>query len=410
MKGLKVLASLKLTVVLLGMSVFLVFIGTVAQIEGGIWTIVRDYFRSFFVLVPFQLFVKLGQIFLNFPAELRIPGAFPYPGGWTLGGLLLINLLAAHLVRFKLSWRRTGILMLHTGIMILMVGELITGLFQVESKMHIGPNETINYIEDTRAVELTVIDDSNPKETIEICIPQAMLKEDRKIQHPDLPFDIVVYEYMKNSDMFPLNANQKADEELRSLRGQRFGFKKSKEVSGVDPDQHEDMASARIRVIDKSDGNVIGERLVSTWFSPLVWRRYPFYRLAPIQIENAGKTYQLELRPRRDYLPFSLTLKEFRFDRYPGTETPRNFSSLVTYREAGSEGRDILIRMNEPLTTHGQTFYQSGFTEDERGTILHVTRNPGVWLPYISCSLVALGMIWHFGLLLTGFLKKQGVT
>src|SRR5262245_1230433 len=181
MQGLKALASLKLTVVLLGMSVFLVFIGTVAQIEGGIWTIVKDYFRSFFVLVPFQLFVKLGQIFLGFPADMRIPGAFPYPGGWTLGGLLLINLLAAHLVRFKLTWRRAGILMLHTGILILMIGELITGLFQVESKMHIGPNETINYIEDTRAVELTVIDDSNPKETIEICIPQAMLREDHKI-------------------------------------------------------------------------------------------------------------------------------------------------------------------------------------------------------------------------------------
>src|SRR5262245_53871694 len=75
MQGLKSLASLKLTVVLLGMSVFLVFIGTVAQIEGGIWTIVRDYFRSFYVLVPLQLSVKLGQIFLGFPATMYIGGS-----------------------------------------------------------------------------------------------------------------------------------------------------------------------------------------------------------------------------------------------------------------------------------------------------------------------------------------------
>jgi len=413
MQGLKALASLKLTVALLGLSVFLVFIGTVAQIEGGIWTIVRDYFRSFFVLIPFQLFVKLGQIFLSFPADMRIPGAFPYPGGWTLGGLLLINLVAAHLVRFKLSWRRTGILMLHTGIMILMIGELITGLFQIESRMTIGPNETVNFIEDTRAVELAVIDTSSPKEIIEICIPQSMLQASAKsklpIRHAELPFEVEVQEWMTNSELTPMKKGLPTHDVFNSAMGVPFSFFQVDEVSGVDSSQHEDAVSARIRIKEKGTDRVIAQELVSLWFSPNFTRRIPIYRFAPIQVAIDGKTYELALRGRRDYLPLSLTLKEFRFDRYPGTNTPKNYSSLVQLKEGGSQGRDVLIRMNEPLTTHGQTMYQSGFTPDEKGTVLHVTRNPGVWMPYIACSLVALGMVWHFGLVLVGFLQKQGV-
>src|SRR5688572_10150057 len=100
----EVLASLKLTVVLFALSLVLVFYGTLAQIDSGIWTIVRDYFRSFFVWIPFQLTVQFLQKFFpwSVPSDpaFRLPGAFPFPGGWTIGGLLLVNVLAAHAIRF----------------------------------------------------------------------------------------------------------------------------------------------------------------------------------------------------------------------------------------------------------------------------------------------------------------------
>ena len=50
------LASLQLTVVLMALSIGLVFVGTLAQVDDGIWTVVEKYFRSAFVLVPLQLF------------------------------------------------------------------------------------------------------------------------------------------------------------------------------------------------------------------------------------------------------------------------------------------------------------------------------------------------------------------
>src|SRR5258708_2807695 len=105
---LEALASLKLTVVLFALSLILVFFGTLAQIDGGIWTIVRDYFRSFYVWIPFQLVVQFLNIFFSgvLSDNAQFSGAFLFPGGWTLGGLLLANLLAAHLTRFRLSWKR----------------------------------------------------------------------------------------------------------------------------------------------------------------------------------------------------------------------------------------------------------------------------------------------------------------
>src|SRR5437588_7746274 len=107
-QALKPLASLRLTVFLFVLSVVLVFCGTVAQIDNGNWTVVKDYFRSFFVWVPLQLFVQVARVFLVTPDGTRIisqsafiPGSLPFPGGWTIGGVLLVNLLAAHLTRFR---------------------------------------------------------------------------------------------------------------------------------------------------------------------------------------------------------------------------------------------------------------------------------------------------------------------
>ena len=68
----KLAASLELTVVLFILSLLLVFFGTLAQIDNGIWTVVGDYFRSAFVWVPLQLLVKFGQVFFGLP-----------PGGWS---------------------------------------------------------------------------------------------------------------------------------------------------------------------------------------------------------------------------------------------------------------------------------------------------------------------------------------
>ena len=49
------------------LSFVLIFFGTLAQIDSGIWTVVNEYFRSAMVWIPLQLLVKFGQIFFGVP-------------------------------------------------------------------------------------------------------------------------------------------------------------------------------------------------------------------------------------------------------------------------------------------------------------------------------------------------------
>ena len=65
----------------------------------------------------------------------------------------------------------------------------------------------------------------------------------------------------------------------------------------------------------------------------------------------------------------------------------------------------MLIYMNHPLRYRGETFFQSGYFGETR-TILQVVRNPGWLMPYIACSLVSLGLIVHFGVMLWKFVSR----
>src|SRR6185369_14825646 len=111
--ALHALASLRLTVPLLAISVAIVFVGTIAQTtwDEGLWYVEKNYFHSFIGwLPPFQIW------------GLHVP-ALPFPGGFAVGTVLMANLLAAHAVRFQISWKRAGILFIHSGVVILLANE-----------------------------------------------------------------------------------------------------------------------------------------------------------------------------------------------------------------------------------------------------------------------------------------------
>lgn len=91
-------ASLKLTVVLFALSIFLILAGTFAQVDKDIWEVIGLYFRVWMAWVPFQVFFP-PSFFPDDP--VTIGGGIWFPGGKLLGLLLAINLVSAHLIRFK---------------------------------------------------------------------------------------------------------------------------------------------------------------------------------------------------------------------------------------------------------------------------------------------------------------------
>lgn len=198
-KALSAVASLRVTVVLFALGIVLIFTGTLAQMDAGIGAVVKDYFRSLYVWIPLQLFVRFGQVFFGVPPLAHVSGSFPFPGGWLIGGLLLINLLAAHAVRFRLTWKRSGILILHAGILVLMGGELLTGLFAAEGQMTIPEGGSSNIIKHHEKSEIAVLGPLDKARDNTVVVPDGKVRKGGLIQSEKLPFDIQVDEYMPNS-------------------------------------------------------------------------------------------------------------------------------------------------------------------------------------------------------------------
>jgi len=375
---------------LLALGIFLIFSGTWAQVDMGIWSTVDTYFHSFFLVIPFQIF---------FPRSWDIPGGLPFPGGYLIGGLLAINLIAAHLTRFKFTWKRSGIFLTHLGVFLLLVGEFVAATRAVESMMSIDEGQTTSYAEDTREVELAVLEPLDSSQDRVVAVPASRLEKQKWIKHPQLPFDVRVDSYYKNADL---------------MRGEDLGQKDNKATRGIGVNanimavQRPVVSGVEQNVIDLPaayvtlfrDGNELGTWLVSLFFSMMEMGR-------PQTVTVAGKDYRMALRYKRQYKPYQVHLIDFKHDRYLGTNTPRNYSSRIQLVDAKHNvDREVLIYMNHPLRYRGETFFQASFKQGDGGTVLQVVRNPGWLLPYVACAIGALGLLIQFGLHLTGFLRR----
>jgi hypothetical protein len=241
-KALKALASLRLTVVLFTFGMLLIFFGTLAQIDFGIWSVVEKYFYSWVVWVPTDLIHKFLNVFWKeaYPdgaAEWK--GSFPFPAGKMIGWLMLFNLLAAHALRFRLSWKRAGIFLIHGGLILLFVGEFITREHAVEQRMTVPQGKRVNYTEDARFVEYAFIDRSDPNHDTVVTIPEHMLKQKGRIAHPDLPVDVeVVGDFMINSELIDLfnpdRSKPSGTNPADRGQGRRWQASPRREVSGLD--------------------------------------------------------------------------------------------------------------------------------------------------------------------------------
>ena len=422
------LASLRLTVVLFLLALFLVFVGTLGQMELSTYAAVGKYFRCVLAWIPFQLFVRLGGVFFGVDKKLVIPGSFPFPGGYLIGGALLFNLLAAHLVRFKLSWKRSGILLIHAGLILMLLGELYTGLFAVEGNMVIVKDSSSNYLEHRDRCELAVTVALDKDKDSQLVIPGSKLREGATVSDDKLPFDIEVNRFMPNSllgvvrgsDCVPelgrrrllghVQLHDEVPEDLKDLAksgaaGAFFAISRAQGI-GVDSESRHDVPSAYLTFKDKKDGRPLGSFLVSVWFAAEV-------DLLPQQFKLDGKSYEVALRFQRTEKPYQITLHKVTAEFYPGTDIPKDYSSEITFQDDSHNDKfNYKIYMNQPLRYRGEAFYQSGVSGTNgqvNVTILQVVRNEGWLVPYISCVLVSLGMLIHFGLSLSTFLSRRAI-
>lgn len=94
-------------------------------------------------------------------------------------------------------------------------------------------------------------------------------------------------------------------------------------------------------------------------------------------------------------LPFALRLDDFVIERYPGSNSPSGFRSIVTVLEnKPTDGFQFEIYMNHILKYKGYRFFQSSFDKDERGTVLSVNHDPwGMAVTYTGYAFLFLFII-----------------
>ncbi|HCD33260.1 MAG TPA: ResB protein required for cytochrome C biosynthesis [Phycisphaerales bacterium] len=369
-KILKKFASLRITVVVLIAGMMLVLAGTLAQTHMPIREAQKIYFQSF--VVP---------IHLNNGMSIPV-----LPGGYTLGIIMIFNLTCAYLTTFKWSFKRMGILIMHSGILLLLLGQLFTDLYSVESQMVLNHGDAKNYTEALYDFELVLIDTSGKDVDRVYSIPQSKIATGNMIADSRLPIAISVKEFITNANL-TMGVNTIATQ----------GFGQRVQAVPAPPVKGDDKRNLRCAYVDLiSNGKSLGTWMLSTAF------------MKADQIEIDGKTYDIQMRHRRYMLPMTIQLQEFEHKRFTGTNVPAAFSSRVRLVDpVQHEDRMITISMNQPLRYAGKTFYQAGFANEDKTTILQVVLNPAAMLPYIACILVTLGMTWHFVAHFIKFRKQQ---
>jgi ResB-like family len=370
--------SLRLTVVLLALGIVLIFWATLAQTDIGVWGVQQKFFFCFFVLE-------------------RIPGtSLPvpvFPGGYFIGGMLFVNLVAAQIYRLKLTWRKLGIWLTHIGIILLLVGELFSSLWQREYQMSLNTGETKDYAESFRRNELAIIDTSDPKSDEVVAIPDSRLARGDPIQIPQLPFRVVPKDYYPNAALQLRRDVPDAPPPLAD----RGAFAQQIVATPIPLTYKEDERNQ-----PAADVELVGpDGPLGTWF---VSSALPM----PQHFTYDGRSWKIVMRVTRRYLPYSVTLIKVTNDVYPGTDIPKNFVSRIRLRsDDGRDDREVTIYMNHPLRYRGLTFYQYQMNKASGLSVFQVVGNPSWRIPYIACALVALGLLIQFGLHLVGFAGRR---
>ena len=537
------LASLRLTVVLFATSILLILFGTLAQVHHDVWFVVRkSHFYVFFAWIEIRAVGELGEMLLGgywkqwFGNWEQSRAGFYFPGGLTVGGLMLVNLLSAHALRFKasakgsrLTWgwlvtvlgfvatfavitngtgnsikselspaaaasiwygalasvvllaiggiywiinaygrirmpewniaaycvvavaataawlllnpeqrldnaglrilwlmiqggvaagvllagclmvfkKRAGIVLMHGGIVLMMIGELITAFNAQEAHMTITEGQTVNFAHDLRECELVLIDPNDPAGTRMIVVPEHKLanaSSDKVISHPELPADLRILRYDMNS-VLNTSLSSEGENLATAGAGQSVTAESVASVSGVAGGEV-NLPSVYVELLDKKTGESAGTYLASTSSGKSGGR--PF-SLPKQEVQIGDKTYDLQLRFRRIYKDYAVTLDDFQFKRYPGSQIAKDFRSEIQLRDPDNNvDRKLAVWMNNPLRYRGETLYQSSFDKiSEKTSTLQVVKNASWMTPYVSCMIVSIGMLAHFGVTLGRFLRRR---
>ncbi len=343
-----ILASMKLTVVLLLLLLVLTFLGTLYQVEHGIYAAQEKFFSAWFVL----------------------DYAVPLPGAQLVLWLLGANLIASLIVKIPRKRASAGLIIMHAGLLLLLFGAF-QGLYFSESYMlGMWEGERSNTAVVPGSWELQYLLQEDDRTIVRDAVELESLAEGDDIEDSRLEEHGIIIRVAR------IAANARLEsEEGRSLRV-------------VEPSSEPGENSPGMLVTVETDSGASTPVLL---FGP---------ERQPTLLESGNRRLSIGLSPETHSIPFAVELREFDAVFYPGTETPKSFSSIVAVEDAGTTWTRE-IKMNDPLRYRGYTFYQSSYQvlpDGSEASVFAVRKSSFGWIPYVSVGLVVIGMVLHYGL------------
>lgn len=361
----RIFSSYLLCVVILVMLTLLTFLGTLEQADRGIYDVQEQYFNSMYLVSDV----------LGFPLLL--------PGAYLLLAILFVNLIVGGIVRMRKGTSTIGILVTHLGMALLLIGGLIEFYFSNEGYLDLPvEGQAKGHYTSYGDWELIVREDLGERRVRDHVIGAAELsdlgRDDARVfDHPNLPFQIRVSSYLRNSTLVP---------EGRAGRGFKGHVLQPVELA---PQTGQNMPGLAVNLVGKSANP---QRLL------LQAKEHP----AEVVTAN-GKRYLVGLQRESYELPFKIELEEFVFEKHPKTGMAKEYSSYV-YRIEGETREKVHITMNQPLRHQGYILYQASY-ETVSGNdgrivkyypVLTVSRNPADSIPWFAVVITTLGLLIHF--------------
>jgi len=374
-----VLSSLATSVTLLVLLALLTWLGTLEQVEHGLFEVQKKYFESFFLLHDFG------------------PFSLPLPGANLVMCVLFLNIIVGGIVRMRLRPGTYGVLVVHCGIVLMLVAGFVKAYFSQDGHVTLFEGQRSAYYDSYYRWELVIVEPLGGGRANEYVAKQEQFTDatgalPAHITCAALPFAIEVRHFMPNSR--PMPKGPMFDVDVPVVDGV---FLKSMPLQ---KEAEQNIAGLYVSALGTHDG---------TRQDGILWGA----QSAPLTVSFGGKDYTLDLRHERYPMPFTIALEDFTKVDHPGTGMPKSFSSDVKVIENGSE-RALKISMNEPLRSEGLVVYQASWGPstakpgDPLFSTFAVVRNPADQYPLYSCIVIAIGLVLHFARKLVKHVKIEG--
>jgi len=349
--------SVRLTVVCLLLLSVLTVVGTLYQVDYGLYLAQERFFNSWIILFW---------------------GMLPFPGTQTVLAFLFVNLFCNMILRFSYGWRQLGLVMIHMGLMLLLAGGWVTRQFGQESFLSLIEGEGSNLSLDYREWEVAVWKETRGAVRNVIAFDMKGVEHNSLFPLDELGMRIRTDLYFPNARAFR-STNPEVASAIRNASGITMLEPAAK---GNDP---QEFTPGGVFTVEMAGGEPVRMLLFGGDLQPTV-------------ITYNEQDYAFSLRRKRHELPVFVQLLDFEREFHPNSQIPKSFSSLI---EVDIEGvaRQVLIEMNQPFRYQGYTFYQASYADLEQGAQLStfaIALNYGRLIPYVATALTFIGLAVHF--------------